>query len=431
MNGQAATRYGDNTFARGFTLTAGPDTFTAVATDAHRSDTNAVTVTLPASVSYTYDDNGNLTSDGQRTFEYDAENQLTAVTVSNAWRSEFKYDGKLRRRVRTEKVWTGSAFVTASETRYVYDGMLVVQERDANNVPTVTYTRGRDLSGSQEGAGGIGGLLARTSNSSLLTSDSSSAHAYYHADGNGNITALVNGLGTVVARYLYDPYGNLLAKGGALADANSYRFSSKEVHPNSGMYYYGYRFYDPNTQRWPNRDPIEENGGVNLYGFVENDPVNLHDPLGELPPSNPQCQALKKKIENLEEEVRKRTRELYEDPQRLPGKVPGDDQRPSQSRRGHQKLLNMAKANLAAKRALYNALCNDPEPPACERFLQTAAEAIPGTPQQLQKAGEVLLETGVVILGSTRGGGRGPFPRPVPTLPQPGRIPVPIPAPGY
>ncbi len=291
VNGQTATRYGDNTFARaGFTLTAGPDTFTAVAADAHRSDTNAVMVTLPASVSYTYDDNGNLTGDGQRTFEYDAENQLAAVTVSNAWRSEFKYDGKLRRRVRTEKVWTGSAFVTANETRYVYDGMLVVQERDANNVPAVTYTRGRDLSGSLEGAGGIGGLLARTSNSSLLTSDFSGAHAYYHADGNGNITALANGLGTVVARYLYGPYGNLLAKAGSLADANLYRFSSKEFHANSGLYYYGYRYYEPALQRWLNRDPLGELDESNLFEILSNDPATLVDPFGlqgGIPPGSP------------------------------------------------------------------------------------------------------------------------------------------------
>jgi YD repeat-containing protein len=56
-------------------------------------------VNLPTSVSYTYDANGNLLSDGLRTFAYDDENQLISVTVSNAWRSEFTYDGLLRRRI--------------------------------------------------------------------------------------------------------------------------------------------------------------------------------------------------------------------------------------------------------------------------------------------------------------------------------------------
>jgi RHS repeat-associated protein len=86
--------------------------------------------------------------------------------------------------------------------------------------------------------------------------------------------------GNVVARYLYDPYGNLLGKWGALADANRYRFSSKEIHPNSGLYYYGFRFYEPNLQRWLNRDPIGEAGGINLYQFNRNNPVSFIDPWG-------------------------------------------------------------------------------------------------------------------------------------------------------
>jgi RHS repeat-associated protein len=45
--------------------------------------------------------------------------------------------------------------------------------------------------------------------------------------------------------------------------------------------YYGYRFYDPETGRWPSRDPIEEEGGINLYGFVGNDGVNKWDILGQ------------------------------------------------------------------------------------------------------------------------------------------------------
>jgi RHS repeat-associated protein len=176
----------------------------------------------------------------------------------------------------------------------------------------VSYTRGVDLSGSLEGAGGIGGLLARSATS---PSTNWISHVYYHADGNGNITCLMDTNQTVVASYHYDPYGVLLWQDGtnAVGYDNVYRFSSKEVHLNSGMYYYGYRFYDPNLQRWPNRDPFMEPGfdvararrniqhfgasrefaeqieGPNLYEFVMNDPISNGDPFGLIfmPPQPP------------------------------------------------------------------------------------------------------------------------------------------------
>ncbi len=282
---QAATRYADLSFARaGISPVDGANTFTAVAQDAGgRLATNTVTPWLPVSTSFTYDNDGNLTGDGRRTFEYDDADQLKAAQVAGNWRTEFKYDGfGRRRRVRVEKVWNGSAFVTAGETRYVYDHLVVLQERDANNVPQVTYTRGADLSARLQGAGGIGGLLARTDNAALLTSNATNAHAYYYADGGGNITALMDGRQSVVVRYRYDPFGNLLGLAGPLAEANVYRFSSKEFHAVSGLYYYGFRFYEPSLQRWLNQDPLGERGGINLYSYVENDPVNFVDPLGLL-----------------------------------------------------------------------------------------------------------------------------------------------------
>src|SRR5262245_29863150 len=82
------------------------------------------------------------------------------------------------------------------------------------------------------------------------------ATAYYHCDGNGNITAMVSTNGAIVARCGYDPYGNVLSMSGSIAAANLYRFASKEHHPNSGLAYYLYRFYSPSLQRWLNRDPL-------------------------------------------------------------------------------------------------------------------------------------------------------------------------------
>ena len=157
------------------------------------------------------------------------------------------------------------------------DGMRVIQERNVSNTPTVAYTRGNDLSGSLEGAGGIGGLLGRSHG---YSSGTWSTHNHYHADGNGNVTFLVNSGQTAEAEYGYDPYGRTMAQSGNLATANVYRFSSKEIHGQSGMYYYGFRFYDPHLQRWPNRDPIGEAGGINLYLMAYNDPLSWVDPFG-------------------------------------------------------------------------------------------------------------------------------------------------------
>jgi RHS repeat-associated protein len=158
-----------------------------------------------------------------------------------------------------------------------------VQERNSANTPTVTYTRGRDLSGSPAGAGGIGGLLARSHG---YSGGNWASHHAYHADGNGNVTALADGAGALQASYRYDPYGRYLAGGGPLASANLLRFSSKPWvgfagSATSGLYYYGYRFYDPYLQRWVNRDPIGEIGGINLYRFTDNNPLNLSDAHGQ------------------------------------------------------------------------------------------------------------------------------------------------------
>lgn len=168
-------------------------------------------------------------------------------------------------------------WVVTSVVLYIYDGLCVIQQRNTNGTPTVSYTRGPDLSGSLEGAGGIGGLLARSDG---YSGGHFTSHNYYHADGDGNITYLETSSQTLAASYRYDPFGNTISSGGTYAAANVYRFSSKEIHANSGMYYFLARFYNPSLQRWLNRDPIGEAGGINLYGFVGNAPSDLVDPYG-------------------------------------------------------------------------------------------------------------------------------------------------------
>jgi RHS repeat-associated protein len=277
VNGTNAAVYGDATFvATNMPLTT---SYTAIASDSYgRHSTNTVTVSLSTNVGFQYDGNGNLTSDGLRNFVYDDENELIQVSVSYQWMSEFSYDGKMRRRIRKEYSWQSGTWVQTNEVHYVYDGNLVIQERDVNNLPTVTYTRGKDLSGSLQGAGGIGGLLARTSQ--VYSGGPLSGQSFYHSDANGNVTMLIDSNQGIVAKYLYDAFGNTISKSGQLSEANVYRFSSKEWHANSGLAYYLYRYYDPNSQRWLNRDPLGEMGGVNLYGYAVNNPLSIIDLWG-------------------------------------------------------------------------------------------------------------------------------------------------------
>jgi len=82
----------------------------------------------------------------------------------------------------------------------------------------------------------------------------------------------------VVATYSYNGFGRLMNKSATLDQP--FRFSTKRYDEGTGLSYYGYRFYAPVIERWLNRDPLGEAGGVNLYGFVLNDPVNAVDPWG-------------------------------------------------------------------------------------------------------------------------------------------------------
>lgn len=274
VNGQNSALYGDNTFATtaGLNLANGANTFTTVVQYATKTLTNTVVSQLPTPVAYLYDANGNLTNDGLRSLSYDDENQLINVTVAGQWKSDFLYDGLGRRRIARDYTWNGSWALT-NEIHYIFDGKLVIQERDTNNYVIATYDRGLDLAGDLQDAGGIGGLLARTDIKGTI---------YYHSDALGNITMLVDRYQTLEGRYLYDPFGNIVGKWGPYADVNRYRFSSKEFLPLSGLYNFGGRFYDPNLQRFINRDPMGELGGLNLYVYVGNSPILYIDPFGFL-----------------------------------------------------------------------------------------------------------------------------------------------------
>jgi RHS repeat-associated protein len=188
-------------------------------------------------------------------------------------RVENAYDALGRRVRKTVKFASTGAVI---EDRYfIYDGWNVIEETIApatGPVETAEAVWGTDLSGTAQGAGGVGGLLLRES--------SANGASYYHYDGNGNVTALTSAAGTIQAAYTYGPFGETLRAAGPLAQANPWRFSTKYQDDETGLLYYGYRFYNPTDGRWLSRDPIEEDGGVNLYALVSNHAIGKIDVLG-------------------------------------------------------------------------------------------------------------------------------------------------------
>jgi RHS repeat-associated protein len=188
---------------------------------------------------------------------------------------QMDYDFQGRRIQRIVSTHNGTSWVVQSTLRYLYDGWNLIAELNAANAVQRTFIWGTDLSGTMQGAGGVGGLL-------MVRQVVTPAMTHYVAyDGNGNITGLVNAsTGDYSALYEYDPFGQTIRITGTMAKNNPFRFSTKYTDDATDMVYYGYRYYNPSTGRWLNRDPIEESGGLNLYGFVRNDSANHFDYFG-------------------------------------------------------------------------------------------------------------------------------------------------------
>lgn len=212
-----------------------------------------------------YDLDGNLTNDGVFAYTWDAENRL--ASASNAFNVvQFSYDFMSRR------YWK---VVNGVTNTFVWDGWNMVQEvqSSASGLQTNAYVWGLDLSGSLQGAGGIGGLLS-------WNRSGDNAVFFCLADANGNVTDLVDSNGSSAAHYEWDAYGNALNCTGVEAGNNRFRFSSKYLDDETALYYYGYRWYSPSLGRWASRDPMGERGAINLALFAGNCALGKVDVLG-------------------------------------------------------------------------------------------------------------------------------------------------------
>lgn len=198
--------------------------------------------------SFTYDANGNMTSDGTNSYEWDAENRLIKITYPGTGNtSQFSFDPLGRNARITEQ---NNSVETSSQL--VWDGHFRAEERNA------------------------GGTTLKKFFSSGEIVDSI---AYYlTVDHLGSIGELTSADSEILAQYAYSPYGQKVQVGGSVN--SDFQFAGYFQHTRSQLSLTRTRSYQPVLGRWLGRDPIEEAGGVNMYAYVYNAPTMNSDPSG-------------------------------------------------------------------------------------------------------------------------------------------------------
>ncbi len=239
-----------------------------------------------------YDADGNLTSDGRWGYRWDANNRLISMESTLEAKAaghpdfelSFTYD-YLGRRVSKTSVNQDNPTETFYQRRFIYDDWNLIAEYQTTDSSgsslelVAAHHWSNDLSRTPQGAGGVGGLVM----SYLKDAEAETwSHLLPSYDGNGNIIAWSDGSGQIVEQRDYDPFGNLLTVHGSLQQSgrSPFGFSTKYEDKESGLLYYGYRYYDPVSGGWINRDPAGEAGGVNLYGMISGGIINALDYLG-------------------------------------------------------------------------------------------------------------------------------------------------------
>lgn len=207
---------------------------------------------------YTYDANGNMTSNGEKTFIYNEENRLVEVKDSSGVTiASFTYDHTGKR----------VSMTSANGTIYYhYDGEKVAYETDENNTIIAEYIWDEHDH-----------PVAMFKNQTTY---------FYHVNGHGDVTALTDINGNIVAEYEYDAWGNILSQSGTMASENPYRYAGYRFDETTGLYYLMARYYDANIGRFITRDTFHgfqvEPLSLNQYDYVHNNPINFVDPSGHI-----------------------------------------------------------------------------------------------------------------------------------------------------
>jgi RHS repeat-associated protein len=306
-------------------------------------------LTLWGAHQLSYDANGNLASDGLTSYTWNARNQLVGETGQTG--ASFAYDALGRRR---------SKVVNGATTQFLYDGSNFIQEQSSTGTSNL-------LTGI-----GVDELFARTDSAGTTTP---------LVDALGSTLELTDASGTLLTHYTYESFGATATSGSS--SVNTQQFAGREDDA-TGQYFNRARYYNARLQRFVSEDPTDFGGGLNLYAYANNRPLDFTDPTG-LDPLRQFCENVRQKIDNIRKDIEKREAEYEADAQNLPESCSDDALKPSTSRRGHRRLISDLKADLAVWEILNSLFCGGNSTPGSPRLLPeipAIPAPPPATPQQ-------------------------------------------------